>query len=69
MAMAASSPLRGPTIHWSDNALALDHGDLPFEAGLTLDNVPKITFKYEHTFREGDAEFDQLGICAADGQA
>ena len=25
----------------------------PFEAGLTLDNLPKVTFKYEHTFREG----------------
>jgi hypothetical protein len=38
----------------SGDALALDHGDLTFEAGLALDNVPKITFKYEHTYQEGD---------------
>jgi hypothetical protein len=38
----------------SDNALTLDHGDLLFEAGLSLDKVPKVVFKYEHTWQEGD---------------
>lgn len=37
----------------SNNPLTLDHGDLIFEAGLALDNVPKVAFKYEHTTREG----------------
>src|ERR1035438_2355120 len=35
------------------DALSLDHKDITFEAGLTLENVPKVTFKYEHTSREG----------------
>ena len=47
---------------WSDNALALDHGDLLFEAGLALDKAPKVTFKYEHTFREGDQSSTSWGF-------
>ena len=35
------------------DAQALDRGDFSVEGGLTLDKAPKITFKYEHTFREG----------------
>ena len=35
------------------DALSLDHKDITFEAGLALENVPKVTFKYEHTSREG----------------
>ena len=37
-------------------------GDFSIEAGLTLDNLPKITFKYEHTFREGEESSTHLGI-------
>ena len=48
------SPAGGTYYPLSDNALALDHGDLVFEAGLALDKVPKVTFKYEHTFQEGE---------------
>ena len=36
------------------DALALDRGELNFEAGLRLDKVPKITFGYTHRFRDGD---------------
>jgi hypothetical protein len=36
------------------DALGLDRGDFSIEGGLTLDKAPKITFKYEHTFREGE---------------
>jgi hypothetical protein len=36
------------------DAQALDRGDFSIEGGLTLENVPKITFKYEHTYREGE---------------
>jgi hypothetical protein len=46
----------------SKNALSLDHGDLTFEAGLALDNVPKVTFKYEHTFRDGDQTSTSWGF-------
>jgi hypothetical protein len=41
----------------SDNALALDNGTISFEAGLRLQNspnVPQITFKYTHTYRNGE---------------
>lgn len=37
-----------------NDAVALDRGDLTFEAGLRLEKYPKITFKYSHTYREGD---------------
>ena len=36
------------------NALALDRGLISFEAGLTKgDDVPQITFKYSHRYRDG----------------
>jgi hypothetical protein len=44
-----------------NNPLELDRGDISFEAGLTLENVPKITFKYEHTFREGEKDSTEWG--------
>lgn len=34
-------------------ALELDRGECFFEAGLRLENVPKVTFRYSHRFREG----------------
>ena len=36
-----------------DDALALDRGKIIFEGGYTPETGPKITFKYEHTFRDG----------------
>ena len=54
-----------PTDAWfplSGNALALDRGEFSFEAGLTLENVPKITFKYTHTYRDGDKSSTSWGI-------
>jgi hypothetical protein len=47
-------PPSGPYYSQPGDAQALDQGDFSIEAGLTLENLPKITFKYEHTFREGD---------------
>jgi hypothetical protein len=32
----------------------IDRGDISFEAGLTLDNAPKVVFKYDHTYRGGE---------------
>lgn len=36
------------------DALSQDRGRISFEAGLTKPNLPQITFKYNHTYREGD---------------
>ena len=52
----------------SGDALALDHGDLSFEAGLALDNVPKVAFKYEHTFQEGQKSSTSWGLAQPDGK-
>ncbi|MEK7677005.1 MAG: hypothetical protein AAB676_14325 [Verrucomicrobiota bacterium] len=46
----------------SADALALDRGAISFEGGLTLENVPKITFKYTHTFRDGDKSSTSWGV-------
>lgn len=54
-----------PTSQWyplSDDALTLDRGEITFEGGLTLDKVPKITFKYTHNFREGEKSSTSWGI-------
>ena len=47
-------PPSGENYPLPGNALALDRGELFIEGGLTLEKKPKITFKYTHTFREGD---------------
>ena len=44
------------------DALTLDHGDLLFEAGLALEKAPKVTFKYEHTFRDGNQSSTSWGL-------
>jgi hypothetical protein len=54
-------PPTGPYYSQPGDAQALDQGDFSIEAGLTLENLPKITFKYEHTFREGDESSTILG--------
>ncbi|MGD0744293.1 MAG: hypothetical protein ABSA45_03975 [Verrucomicrobiota bacterium] len=36
------------------DALALDRGQITFEAGLTKKGVPQITFKYSHRYRDGE---------------
>jgi len=38
----------------SDDALALDRGEFSMEAGLTWKNVPPLTFRYTHRYREGE---------------
>lgn len=45
-----------PTGGWyqrDDDARALDRGEISFEAGLTLDKIPSITFRYQRSFRDG----------------
>ncbi len=46
-----------PTAAWyplGDDALGLDRGELKFETGLTLENIPKVVFRYTHRYRDGD---------------
>jgi hypothetical protein len=39
-----------------DDTLAVDRGRAWFEAGLTMPDVPQITFRYEHEFRDGQKD-------------
>lgn len=58
-----------PTDAWyplGDEALGLDRGELSFEAGLTLDDVPNVVFKYTHRFREGDKSSTKWGVVSPD---
>jgi hypothetical protein len=36
------------------DALFLDRGEISFEAGLALKDLPKVTFKYTHRYRDGE---------------
>jgi hypothetical protein len=36
------------------DALELDRGEISFEAGLRLEKIPQITFKYTRAYRDGD---------------
>ncbi len=50
----------------SDDALGLDRGEISFEAGLTLEKYPKITFKYAHQYRDGQKGSTSWGITHPD---
>lgn len=46
-----------PTGLWysrTDDALALDRGEIFFEGGLTLKKLPALNFKYQHLYRDGE---------------
>ena len=43
-------------ITFDDDALELDRGSLWFEAGLRMEDVPSITFGYEHRWRDGEKD-------------
>jgi hypothetical protein len=47
-------PPTGVQYSRSDDALALDRGEISFEGGLTLKNKPSLFFKYAHQYREGE---------------
>jgi hypothetical protein len=51
------------------NTPALDHGELSVEAGLTLDNLPKVTFKYTHTYQKGEEGSTSWGYTHPEGGA
>ena len=50
-----------------DDALHLDRGEISFEAGLTLENLPVVTFKYTHKYREGDKDSTSWGYAHPGG--
>ena len=47
-------PGDGTAFSLPGDALTLDRGLISFEAGLTKKDVPQITFKYTHRYRDGD---------------
>ncbi len=47
-------PSTGTQYNLGNDALWLDVGKISFEAGLTEDKLPQLTFKYTHSYREGD---------------
>lgn len=52
-----------------DDALTIDNGTISFEGGLRLQNdpyVPKITFKYTHTYRNGEEPSTSWGYVQPD---
>ena len=50
-------------LHYSigNDALGLDRGEISFEAGLTLKDAPKVTFKYTHRYRDGEKSSTEWG--------
>ncbi len=55
-------PLRGDTP-------ALDRGDISFEAGLTLEKLPQLKFKYSHLYRDGEKGSTSWGFTHPAGGA
>jgi hypothetical protein len=49
-------PPTGAYYPLSPDALTLDRQTIAFEGGLTLDNLPKIVFKYTHSERNGEKD-------------
>jgi hypothetical protein len=47
-------PPTGLQYQLPNDALSLNRGEYSFEAGLNLPDLPKVVFKYTHSFRDGD---------------
>src|SRR5688572_28834359 len=47
-------PVNNGWIEHFDDELTLDRGELWFETGLRMPNVPELTFRYSHQFRDGE---------------
>jgi hypothetical protein len=47
-----------------DDELSVDRGELTFEAGLRMENIPEITFGYAHRWRDGDKDSTSWGRSA-----
>ena len=49
-----------------NDALSLDRGEISFTAGLTVKDVPKVTFKYTHRYRDGEKSSTSWGVVHPD---
>lgn len=61
-----------PTGAWyqrRNDALTLDRGEISFEAGLTLEKVPSVRFRYERRFRDGEKSSTIWGMTHPAGDA
>ena len=54
-------PKNGQWFSLYDNELHIDRGEAWFEGGLTLPDVPQITFRYAHEFRKGLKDSTEWG--------
>ena len=54
-------PLNNIVFDLYDDELAIDRGEIFFEAGLTLPNVPILRFRYSHEFRDGRKDSTSWG--------
>lgn len=48
-------------VEWFDDELELDRGEIWFEAGLRMPDVPQVTFGYQHLWREGEKDSTSWG--------
>ncbi len=56
------SPVDGTAYPNTGDALALDRGKISLEAGYNKEGKPKVTFKYTHTYRNGDKSSTDWGL-------
>lgn len=54
-------PPAGVRYDLPDDTLSIDRGEVSFEAGLRRENVPQVTFKYSHRYRDGDKNSTSWG--------
>lgn len=54
-------PVAGIAYPNTGDALALDRGKISLEAGYNKEGKPKVTFKYTHTYRDGDKSSTEWG--------
>jgi hypothetical protein len=60
-------PPNGQWFELFEDEMAVDRGEAFFEAGLTLPNVPVVTFRYSHQFRDGKKGSTSWGDTALTG--
>ena len=56
------SPADGVAFPHAGDALALDRGKISVEAGYNKEGKPKVTFKYTHSYRNGDKSSTLWGV-------
>jgi hypothetical protein len=55
------------TVNGTSSEYALDRGDAWIELGLRMPNLPEITLRYDHIFREGDKDSTSWGSATVNG--